>query len=326
MSKTQKKQRASAKLNFMSLEPETPVVLPSLLDPTKYDNAQVLIKQTRRNNYIIFLPIFLNTVKLAIKEGRYIIKPNEWATGLVGNRELIKKKSADKTIHSNPYNILVNLDVVYGASLDHCLKNVSVDICGACINAAGDLAINADPEVMIWVERVIQLHKNTHYICVTNGCYFTFDKTLIYGTSFTCPVCRVEQCPKCKTTWEPHKDISCELFSIGANITNISDSYILEQLYLGNIQPCPKCYTLTHKTAGCSKIICESPHCGEYWCWGCGQGELRTKYDNPYDHWYKKCCVVFTGLFAEDEASAKIIRDAIAARNLRTFGKRIIPK
>ncbi len=326
MSEKQKKRRSCKKINFLSLEPEQPVLLPSLIDTT-CDNAQVLIKQSRRHNYIIFLPIFLSTVKLALKEGKYSIKPNPYATDSKEFAQQLKqwkKKVPNKTHHTGLYNIFVNLDLVYGASLQHCLKNVPVDICGAYLNVAGDLAINADPELMVWVERVIQLYKNTHYICITNGCYFTFDKALLYGHPYTCPVCRVEQCPKCKTAWEPHATMTCEMFSIN-NTENITDPYILDQLYKGEIQPCPKCFTLTYKTSGCSKIICESPHCGEYWCWGCGLGELR-KYNNPYDHWYEKRCTVFAGLFTEDAESAKIIRTAISERNLRRFGDRILPK
>jgi hypothetical protein len=317
--------RSVNKINFLTLEVEHPTVLYSLEDPAKYDTAQVLIKQSRRYNYIVYLPIFLNTVKVALKTGKYTIKNNKDHVLTNEKVKKFKKTERTKTIHNSPYSILVRMDVVYGPLDSQHIKNFSVDICGACVNSHGDLAINADPVVMVWVERAIQIYEKTHYVCITNDCYFTFDANLIYGHPIICPVCNIEQCPKCKTTWGPHDNLTCELFSIGASITNITDPYILTHLYNGDMQPCPKCHTITNKIGGCNKIICESPNCGEAWCWGCGKGELRTQHSGPYDHWFEKYCSVFTPLFAEDPESAQIIRDAIRKRNLIMFGNRIKP-
>jgi len=319
----QQKARSAKKLNFMSLEPETPLTLTSLEHFHNYDNAQILIKQTRRYNYIVYLPVFLNTAKRALKEGNYTIRENPLRICTPDYIMRANKSTPYKTHHSGPYSILITMDLVYGPSQSNVVKE-QIDICGARISVHGDLAMKADPEVMIWLERAVQLHKNTHYICVTADCYVTFDKSLIYGFPFVCPECHVTQCPRCKTEWEPHEKLTCEEFHIKTTFGGLNDPYIKKQLYDGDIQPCPKCHTFTYKISGCNKIICEARHCSDYWCWGCGQGDLRAKNKDPYDHWFKKECPVCMGLFAEDATSAQIIKNAIRTRNLNTFGNQIL--
>lgn len=313
-------------MNHMVIEAEKPVVLESLADEKSFDSAQVLIRQTRRINYIVFLPIFLNTVKNALKEGIFVIEVNAHRNTAIATIKKLRTKTGNMTLHNGPITTTVKMDLVYGPSHGQIKTKQQVDIWGAFVNAKGDLAINADPEVMVWAERVRNLHSKTHYPCIKTGCYMTFDVNLAYNRKYSCLVCQTDQCPKCQTAWCLHERMTCVQFKIRHEAEKLSDPYILEQLFSGELQACPKCSTLTHKVDGCNKITCESPGCGELWCWACGDGNLRTKHRDPYDHWSNKGCKVGSGIFAEDIGSIRTIRETIRDRNIVIFGEKIRPK
>lgn len=326
--KKQKKMRGVCKMNFMLMEAEKPLVV-TLADEKLFESAQVLIKQTRRCNYVVFLPVFLGAAKTALHDGTFTISENLYHNFSSRSIQLQKKEFGDMTIHAKKWQLIVKMDLVYGPLQSQIKRLKPVDILGAQINAKGELAINADPEVMVWAERAINLHAKTHYPCIRNGCYMTFDNQLHYDMKYECIACKTPQCPKCQASWEVHQGFSCAQYKLNQEASNVSDEHIMKQLYDGNMQACPKCNTLTQKSEGCNKMICEVKGCGEFWCWGCGVGNLREdprNHGDPYNHWHEKLCQVFNGVFSEDIASQKIIKDAISARNVRIFGDKIRPK
>lgn len=326
--KKQKKMRGAPKLNLMMMEAEKPLIV-TLADEKLYDSAQVLIKQTRRCNYVVFLPLFLGAAKSALRDGTFTISHNPSYSVTSRVIQFQKKSSGDMTIHATRWRLIVKMDLVYGPTQSQIKRLEPVDILGAQINAKGDLAINADPEVMVWAERAVNLHAKTHYPCIKHDCYMTFDCQLHYDTKYECIACKTSQCPKCQASWEAHQGLSCVQYKLKQEADKISDEHIMKLLYDGDMQACPKCNTLTQKSEGCNKMICEVKGCGEFWCWGCGTGRLRDdprNHGDPYNHWHDKLCPVFNGVFSEDAASQKIIKDAIRDRNVRIFGNKICPK
>ena len=326
--KKQKKMRGAPKMNLMMMEAEKPLVV-TLADEKLFDSAQVLIKQTRRCNYIVFLPVFLGAAKSALRDGTFTISQNLSYNVNSRGIQLQKKRSGNMTIHAKRWQLIVKMDLVYGPSQSQIKRLVPVDIWGAQINAKGDLAINADPEVMVWAERAINLHAKTHYPCIKHNCYMTFDCQLHYDMKYVCIACNTPQCPKCQASWEVHQGFSCAQYKLKQEADKVSDECVMKLLYDGDMQACPKCNTLTQKSEGCNKMICEVKGCGEFWCWGCGVGRLREdprNHGDPYNHWHGKLCPVFNGVFSEDVASQKVIKDAIRDRNVRIFGDKIRTK
>ena len=324
----QPKIRRSEKYDVVSLMPEAPVTLSTFGEVVDYNSVQVLIKQTRRCNYIVFLAQFISYVRIALQSGKFIIDENKYSFHQKAGIKLLKKKTGDLTIHTNKWRLLVLMDLSYGPLPSQIKCRQSVDILGAQINVNGDLAINLDPEVLVWTERTIQLHIKSHYPCINRKCYMTFDVKLHYDHCFECPVCKIQQCPQCQVDWEIHKGLTCNQCKIKREISEVADRQIMDSLYSGDIQPCPKCNALTLKMEGCGKIICGVLDCNELWCWYCGKGSLATDPINrgdPYNHWYKKICPVFTGIFSDDAKSQSIIKNAISVRNLSIFGNKIKP-
>ena len=320
--KKQKKMRGVPKMNSMTLEASQPLVA-TLADEKLHELAQVLIEQSRRRKYVVFLPLFLGTAKSALHDGTFTISanPNYNDNSVIIQRK--KKMSGDMTLHAKKWRLIVKMDVVYGPTDSHIKRLKPVDICGVQINANGELAINADPEVMVWAERAINLHAKTHFPCIKHDCYMTFDCTLQYDKKYECIVCNTSQCPKCQASWEVHQGLNCAQFKLKQESVNVFDEKIMEMLYEGVMQVCPKCKTFTEKAEGCNKMICEVNGCNEYWCWCCGIGNLRQLKD-PYDHW--KHCTIFDAIFTNSEEGQQKVKDAIRDRNVLIFGDKIRPK
>ncbi len=323
----QKIQRSNDKLNHLSLEAEKPIFLASLDDKKSYDSAQVLIKQSRRKNYIVFLPLFLRVAKDALKEGNFSIVENpyfRWKKDSLKHMNKRTKGAKNMLLHSNKWCINVRMDLVYGADENSVERNQQVDICGAAVNAHGCRAIDADPELYAWVQRVVQLKMNTHYPCITTGCCKTFSVNNPRDRKYICDSCGTGQCPKCQIAWEAHDGITCFQVEIRSSTEKLADPFIKDQLFKGLLQACPGCGTLTDKTEGCNKVVCSKPGCSEFWCWGCGTGNLRSLGD-PYSHFGVGNCPVNIGVFAEDADSIMRIRTIISKRNIGIYGDLIRP-
>ena len=324
--KNRGKRRQVDKFDVTMQEAVTPEIVSSIAEIKENDprNIPILIKGTRRLKHIVYLSMFQHLAESALKEGTYVIQTNNCYGTPRSTIKSRQRHTKDYTIHSGRYSILVKMPLSFGPDKKDILDKYPVDIMGAALNANGDLAINTSPILMVWAERAINIHAKTHIACMRNGCYMTFDVQLPGDQEYVCVECKTPQCPKCQCEWSIHAGKTCGQYRLSQSAKELSDPYFLKQLYDGDMQPCPSCGNATEKIEGCNKMVCTQ--CHDYWCWACGMGKLREKYREPYMHFDNRGCPVAKGVFTENPEDSKTVTDAIKARNLKTFGNRIIPK
>lgn len=324
------KHRSAPKLNLLTLEPEIPISNPSPLNlEENKDSIQVLIRRTRRYNYIVFLSTFLHMAMSALRDGDYVIEENPnrnvWLEAEIAQK---RKRTGNMTLHNGLYKVIIRMDLVYGPLQSQVLRLQPVDIYGIEIN--GERVIYQIHELKRWTSRAILLYTKEYYPCINTNCSEIFHKHEGHNRKFTCSWCQTEQCPKCQVAWEVHRGLSCERFQIQSEATKVSDKRIKQLLYRGEMQICPKCTSFTQKSSGCNKIKCKVRGCSEIWCWCCGLGNITDDPNNEgvsYNHWFDKHCPVMgSGVFAEDSKTQDIVKAAIRDRNIKLFGESIIPK
>lgn len=303
----QPSRRSVAKFNVVELSSEKP-------EP----RAFVLVKETRRYKYGIFLAVFVELVKIALRENKYTIRHNNYSREIPKHLHRLRSATGNMLIHGSETSIVVRLPITWGPDASQ-VKDLDVDIMGACIDAARTLAYKQDAELQSLVRRAMALHSG-QTPCLNARCLETFDSSILPNPHVQCVLCDTEQCIRCRVAWEAHAGKSCLMIQATSSAV-LDDTAIKNALYIGEMQPCPKCGIFSVKIEGCNMMRCENVGCGDSWCWACGQGELRRTHYDPHDHFYDYACPVASEMFERSDA----ISQAIRQRNLTNFGDRIRP-
>lgn len=298
-----------------------PLLLDKVVGKEIINEEFSLISKTKRFVTLVHNETFLSMVLDALKNSKYHVEHNN--RHHYPQHALDNEMNATKnfTYHAESHRILVKV-VAVKSDVDTDPFDIIVDICGVRGKKGGTPLVFACTEHCAWVNRVLQLARQTHVPCITTTCNFCIDKEYIPDDGhIICPECKTDQCMVCEVPYELHIGLTCNEYRIKRDVQRIEyDPIVIEELQNGTMQLCPKCHTCINRIDGCNKICCTNQKCKTYWCWACAAYDLQLKYDDPYKHYsddYKGFDGMQTRCPAQVFSNVEQTRLEIAARNVR---------